>query len=38
MEVLEWYAVRGLLVFRTDEQGTVELSMDGQRLWVETGR
>jgi competence protein ComEC len=37
-EVLERYAAQGLLVFRTDEQGTVELSTDGQRLWVETGR
>jgi len=37
-EVLERYAAQGLLIFRTDEQGTVELSTDGQRLWVETGR
>lgn len=37
-EVLERYAERGITVFRTDEQGTVEFSTDGERLWVETGR
>jgi competence protein ComEC len=37
-EVLERYTEHGLLIFRTDEQGTVEISTDGQRLWVETGR
>lgn len=37
-EVLERYAERGLTVFRTDEQGTVEFSTDGERLWVETAR
>lgn len=37
-EVLERYAEHGLTVFRTDEQGTVEFSTDGEQLWVETGR
>jgi competence protein ComEC len=37
-EVLERYAERGLTVFRTDEQGTVEFSTDGEHLWVETAR
>ncbi|MCL4299682.1 MAG: DNA internalization-related competence protein ComEC/Rec2 [Anaerolineae bacterium] len=37
-EVMERYAEHGLTVFRTDEQGTVEFSTDGERLWVETGR
>ena len=25
-------------ILRTDEQGAVELTTDGQRLWVETAR
>jgi competence protein ComEC len=37
-EVLERYAERGLTVFRTDQDGTIEFSTDGERLWVETGR
>jgi beta-lactamase superfamily II metal-dependent hydrolase len=37
-EVLERYAEHDLTVLRTDEQGTIELSTDGERLWVETGR
>lgn len=37
-EVLERYAEHGITVFRTDEQGTVEFSTDGERLWVETAR
>lgn len=37
-EVMERYAEHGLTVFRTDEQGTVEFSTDGEQLWVETGR
>jgi competence protein ComEC len=37
-EVLERYAEHGLTVLRTDQQGTVELTTDGQRLWVETAR
>lgn len=37
-EVLERYAEHGITVFRMDEQGTVEFSTDGERLWVETGR
>jgi competence protein ComEC len=37
-EVLDRYAEHGLTVLRTDEQGTIELSTDGERLWVETGR
>ena len=38
LTVLERYAAHGLTVLRTDEQGTIELSTDGERLWVETGR
>jgi competence protein ComEC len=37
-EVLDRYAEHGSIVFRTDEQGTVEFSTDGERLWVETAR
>lgn len=37
-EVMERYAAHGLTVLRTDERGTIELSTDGERLWVETGR
>jgi competence protein ComEC len=37
-EVMERYAEHGVAVFRTDEQGTVEFSTDGERLWVETAR
>jgi competence protein ComEC len=37
-EVLERYAAHGLTVLRTDEQGTIELITDGERLWVETAR
>ncbi len=37
-EVLERYAERGLTILRTDEQGTIELSTDGQQVWVETAR
>ena len=37
-EVLERYAELGLTVLRTDERGTVELSTNGERLWVETVR
>jgi competence protein ComEC len=37
-EVLERYTEHGLTILRTDEQGTVELTTDGQRLWVETAR
>lgn len=37
-EVVERYATHGLTVLRTDEQGTIELSTDGERLWVETAR
>ncbi|MBE7467884.1 MAG: DNA internalization-related competence protein ComEC/Rec2 [Anaerolineae bacterium] len=37
-EVLERYEEHGFIVFRTDEQGTVEFSTDGEWLWVETGR
>jgi competence protein ComEC len=37
-EVLDRYAEHGLIVFRTDEQGTIEFSTDGERLWVETAR
>ena len=37
-EVLERYAERGLTILRTDEQGTIELSTDGQHVWVETAR
>lgn len=37
-EILDRYAEHGLIVLRTDEQGTIDLSTDGQRLWVETSR
>jgi competence protein ComEC len=37
-EVLARYAERGLTVLRTDQRGTIELSTDGERLWVETAR
>jgi competence protein ComEC len=37
-EVLDRYAEHGFIVFRTDEQGTVEFSTDGEQLWVETSR
>jgi competence protein ComEC len=37
-EVMERYAEFGLPVLRTDEQGTIELITDGQKLWVETAR
>jgi competence protein ComEC len=37
-EILERYAEHGFTVLRTDQQGTVELTTDGQRLWVETAR
>ncbi|MDY6875639.1 MAG: DNA internalization-related competence protein ComEC/Rec2 [Chloroflexota bacterium] len=35
-EVLE--RLKGLPVYRTDEQGAVEVTTDGTRVWVETGR
>jgi competence protein ComEC len=37
-EVLARYAERGIPVLRTDERGTIELSTDGKRVWVETMR
>ncbi len=37
-EVLERYTERGITVLRTDEQGTIEFSTDGERLWVKTER
>ena len=37
-EVLDRYTEHGLTVLRTDEHGTVELSTNGARLWVETAR
>lgn len=37
-EVMERYAAHGLPVLRTDEQGTIELTTDGSRIWVETAR
>lgn len=33
-EVLEW--LKGLPVYRTDEDGVVEIITDGTRVWVET--
>lgn len=36
-EVLERYAEHGITVFRTDEQGTMEFSTNGEHLWVEMG-
>jgi competence protein ComEC len=35
-EVLQRYAERGILVCRTDHDGAVTVSTDGQRLWIET--
>ena len=35
-EVLE--RLNGATVYRTDQQGTIELSTDGKRLWVKTER
>jgi hypothetical protein len=35
-DVLARYAEHGIPVLRTDERGTIELSTDGERLWVET--
>lgn len=36
--VLERYTERGLTILRTDQHGAIDLSTDGRRLWVETGR
>jgi competence protein ComEC len=36
--VLERYAQHGITVLRTDEQGSIELVTDGERVWVETTR
>ncbi|MBN1992666.1 MAG: DNA internalization-related competence protein ComEC/Rec2 [Anaerolineae bacterium] len=37
-EILQRYAEHGFTVLRTDKQGTVEFSTDGESLWVETTR
>lgn len=37
-EVLDRYAAHGYTVLRTDQQGTIEFSTDGEQLWVETAR
>jgi competence protein ComEC len=37
-EVIARYEARGVLLLRTDEDGDVELSSDGRRLWVKTSR
>ncbi len=37
-EVLDRLAQQGVKVLRTDEQGTVEFTTDGRRLWVRTER
>jgi competence protein ComEC len=37
-EVLARYLERGLTVLRTDQRGTIELSTDGEQLWVKTAR
>jgi hypothetical protein len=37
-EVLERYTEHGLTILRTDQQGTIELTTDGERLWVEAAR
>ena len=36
--VLERLGERGTTIVRTDEQGTVEFTTDGQRLWLRTDR
>jgi competence protein ComEC len=37
-EVLARYAAHGMTVLRTDRHGTVDLSTNGQQLWVRAGR
>jgi competence protein ComEC len=37
-EVLERLEAMGIPIFRTDQQGTIHLSTDGEQLWVETKR
>ncbi|MHB1317910.1 MAG: ComEC/Rec2 family competence protein, partial [Anaerolineae bacterium] len=37
-EVLQRLAEANALVLRTDQHGTIELTTDGSRLWVETAR
>jgi competence protein ComEC len=35
-DILQRYGAAGIPVLRTDKVGTVELSVCGKRLWVET--
>jgi competence protein ComEC len=35
-EILQRYEDLGATIFRTDQQGTVELVTDGEQIWVET--
>lgn len=37
-EVMDRYAAHGLPVLRTDERGTIELTTDGNSIWVETAK
>lgn len=37
-EILDRYRASGIPVLRTDQQGTITLSSDGVRFWVETER
>ncbi|MGB0387331.1 MAG: DNA internalization-related competence protein ComEC/Rec2 [Ardenticatenaceae bacterium] len=37
-EVIERYQAMGMRIFRTDQQGTIHITTDGSRLWVETQR
>lgn len=37
-EIVERYMARGIRLFRTDQDGAVTVSTDGQRVWVRTFR
>jgi competence protein ComEC len=37
-EVLNRYLAAGARVFRTDRDGAVTVSTDGERIWVESSR
>jgi len=38
MDVLAQLSEAGVLVYRTDEHGTVTFKSDGERRWVEAAR